>query len=350
MDFLASRRSFIRASLSTCAAVSAPGIAGAQSPDIVRIGNNGVVSDAVFYIAERRGYFAEQRIKVEFVLFDAGPKMVVPLGTGQIDVGAGASGAGLFNAVGRGIDIKVVADKGSMPPGYQYVPLLVRKDLVESGRYKSIADLKGMKLAEASEGGTPASFLNEALKPVGLKYEDVQHVYMSYPQQVAALANKAIDAALTAEPSATQAVEMGSAVRVSNDQIYPNQQVAVLLFSGDFARKRRDVAQRFMVAYVKAARYFNGALANGRFAGPNAEDLIRIMIEHTRVKDPALYRKMVPNGIDPDGRLNLDSMRKDLEFYRKQGYLEKPVDLEMAVDTTFVESALEILGPAAAQR
>lgn len=350
MDTLDSRRRFVRASLATCAAIAAPRIGHAQAPDVVTVGNNGVVSDAVFYIAERNGYFAEQRIKVEFVLFDAGPKMVVPLGTGQIDVGAGALGAGLFNAVGRGIDIKVVADKGSMPPGYLYVPLLVRKDLVDSGRYKTIADLKGMKLAEASEGGTPASFLNEALKPVGLRYEDVEHVYMSYPQQVAALANKAIDAALTAEPSATQAVEMGSAVRVSDDRMYPNQQVAVLLYSGEFARKRRDVAQRFMVAYVKAARYFNGALANGRFAGPNAEALIRIMIENTRVKDPALYQKMVPNGIDPDGRLNLDSMRKDLEFYGKQGYLEKPVQLDSAVDLSFVESALKVLGPAGTQR
>lgn len=132
--------------------------------------------------------------------------------------------------------------------------------------------------------------------------------------------------------------------------MYPNQQVAVLLYSGDFARKRRDDAKRFMVAYLKAACYFNGALADGQFAGPNAEDLIRIMIEHTRVKDPALYRKMVPNGIDPDGRLNLASMRKDLEFYRKQGYIEKPMELESAVDLTFVEAALEILGPATTQR
>ncbi|WP_281032743.1 hypothetical protein [Phyllobacterium bourgognense] len=38
----------------------------------------------------------------------------------------------------RGIGIKVVADKGSTPPGYGYQPLLVRKDPVESGKYKSL--------------------------------------------------------------------------------------------------------------------------------------------------------------------------------------------------------------------
>jgi NitT/TauT family transport system substrate-binding protein len=339
-----SRRAVLLAGL--CAGIAGATMPGvrAQTLDTVRIGNNGVVSDAVFYIAEKHGFFAKQRIKPEFVLFDSGPRMIAPLGAGQIDVGAGASSAGLFNAVARGIDIKVVADKGSMPPGYLYVPLLVRKDLVDSGKFKTIADLRGMKVAEGGEGGTPGSYLTEALKPFGMTYKDVQHVYMSYPQQVAALANKAVDAALTAEPSATQAVTMGSAVRVSNDKIYPNQQVAVLLYNGDFAKKHHDVAQRFMNAYVEAVRYFNQALKDGKFAGPAADDVIKIMIENTRVKDAKLYREMVPNGVDVNGRLNIESMKKDLAFYRSQGYIEKPIEVEAVVDESFVKEAVKTLG------
>lgn len=340
-----SRRIILTAGLCAGLAVATGGLAQAQGVDTVKVGNNGVVSDAVFYIAEQHGFFAKQRIKVEFVLFDSGPKMIAPLGTGQIDVGAGALSAGLFNAVGRGIDVKVVADKGSMPPGYLYVPLLVRKDLVDSGKFKTIADLKGMKVAEGGEGGTPGSFLTEALKPFNMTYKDVQHVYMSYPQQVAALANKAVDAALTAEPSATQAIAMGSAVRVSNDKIYPNQQVAVLLYNGDFAKKRKDVAQRFMNAYVEAVRYYNDALKGGHFAGPTSQDVIKIMIANTRVKDAKLYQQMVPNGVNPDGRLNLDSIKKDLAFYQSQGYIEKPVGVDAVVDESFVKKAAKLLGP-----
>ncbi|MDO9218169.1 MAG: ABC transporter substrate-binding protein, partial [Lacisediminimonas sp.] len=101
-----------------------PLAAFAAEPVEVRIGTNGVVSDAAFFIANRKGYFAEQGIKVTFVRFDAGPKMIAPLGTGQLDVAAGAISAGLFNAAARGINIKIVADKGSSPPGYDYVPIL----------------------------------------------------------------------------------------------------------------------------------------------------------------------------------------------------------------------------------
>jgi NitT/TauT family transport system substrate-binding protein len=311
----------------------------------VLVGTNGVISDAAFFIANRKGYFAEQGITVEFVPFDSGPKMIAPLGAGQLDVAAGAVSAGLFNAAARGIVIKIVADKGSRVPNYDYMPVLVRKQLVDSGKVKGMADLKGLKVAEAGEGGSPGSTLNEGLKAAGLAYKDVEHVYMGYPQHVAALANGAVDASVTTEPSATQAVELGAAVRFSQEKVYPHQQVAVLLYGGDFIKKRPEAARKFMLAYVKAARFYNDALGGGHFAGKTAPELIDILIRDTNVKDRALYEKMVPNGIDPDGRPAIDSLRKDLLFYKAQKYLENGIELESVLDLSFVEKAVQQLGP-----
>lgn len=331
------------------AGLALAGIAGgseaAQAQEKVRIGINGVVSDGPFFIAEHEGFFKQQGISVEFVPFDAGPQMIAPLGVGQIDVAGGASSAGLFNAVARGIDIKIVADRGSTPPGHEYVPILVRKALVDSGEVKSIADLKGRKVAEAGEGGSQSSMLNEALKAKGLSYRDVQHVYLGYPQHVAALSSGAIDASVTTEPSATQAEKAGVAVRFSDPTIYPNQQVAVLLYSGDFIGKRRDVAQRFMVAFLQGARIYNDALKNGRFAGPAAPAVIDILLANTRIKERAIYEAITPSGINPNGKVNLDSLRKDQQFYAEFKYLERSVDLDKVVDHSFVEKALGTLGP-----
>jgi len=311
----------------------------------VRIGTNNVVSDAPFFIAEKKGYFKEQGIKVTFVNFDAGPKMIAPLGTGQLDVAAGAMSAGLFNAAARGITIKAVADKGSTPPGYDYMPILVRKALVDSGKVKSFKDLKGLKVGEAAKGGSPGSKLDAAMKSVGLSYKDTQHEYISYPQHVAALMNGAIDASITTEPSATQAVERGVAVRFDNPPPYPNQQIAVLLYGGDFIKNSPQLAKKFMVAYLKGARFYNDALKGGKFAGPNAAEVIDILTHNSNVKDPALYKKMTPNGINPDGAMNEDSLRKDWAFYKEQGYLEGNVSLDQVVDTSFVEAAVKELGP-----
>jgi NitT/TauT family transport system substrate-binding protein len=311
----------------------------------VRIGVNSLVSDAPFFIANRKGFFAEQGIKVTFVQFDAGPKMIAPLGVGQIDVAAGAVSAGLFNAAARGINIKVVADKGSTPPGYDYVPILVRKDLVDSGKVKSFKDFKGLKVAEAGKGGSQSSKLNEALKSAGLGYDDVVHEFISYPQQVSALQNKAVDAAVSVEPLSTKAVESGAAVRFSMDKAYPNQQVAALFYGGEFIKKSPEVAKKFMVAYLKATRVFNDALKDGRFAGPAAEEVIAILMKDTNVKDRKIYNKMVPNGNNPNGEVNIASLKKDLKFYEDQGFLEGKVTVEQVVDESFVKAALQELGP-----
>lgn len=329
-----------------CAAVATFATSRARAADLVevRVGTNNVISDAPFFIAEKKGYFKEQGILVTLVSFDAGPKMIAPLGTGQLEAAAGAMSAGLFNAVARGIDIKVVADKGSAPPMYDYMPILVRKALVDSGQVKSYADLKGMKVAEAAKGGSPGSKLNEAMKTAKLGYKDVEHEYIGYPQHVAALSNGAIAASVTTEPSATQAIERGVAVRFSKDSLYPNQQIAVLLFGGDFIKNQPEVAKKFMVAYIKGARFFNGALKDGHFAGPNASELIAILTEYSNVKDAALYKKMTPNGIDPDGKLNETSLAKDFQFYKDQGYLEGRSTVEQVVDTSFVDAAVKQLG------
>ncbi|MDB5593053.1 MAG: transporter substrate-binding protein [Hyphomicrobiales bacterium] len=316
-----------------------------RADDEIRVGVNGVVSDVVFYIAQSRGFFAEQKIKLQMVSFDSGPKMIAPLGTGQLDVVAGAASAGLFNAVARGVDIKIVADKGSMGPGRNYMPLLVRKDLVETGKVKSFADLKGLKVGEAGQGGSPGSTLNEALKKGGLTYADVDHIYLGYPQQVAAFSNKAIDAAITTEPSATMAVKSGVAVRFSDDTLYPNQQVAVLLYGGDFIRKHRDTAQRFMIAYLKAARVYNDAIAPGHLTGPGSEEIIKLISDNMTLKDADLLKQMIPNGVDPDGKVDMASLENDLKFYRDQGYLEHPITAETVLDRTFAEKAVSVLGP-----
>ena len=67
----------------------------------------------------------------------------------------------------------------------------MRKDLADSGRYKSLADLKGMTIATASQGAGSESSLNEALKKGGLKFTDVNVVYMGFPEMLAAFRTRA---------------------------------------------------------------------------------------------------------------------------------------------------------------
>ena len=331
--------------LALCFGLGPSASVGAAEPATVRIGVLNISSDAPFIIADRKGYFKDEGIDPVFTTFASSGNMIVPLSVGQLDVGGGAASVGLYNGVAHGIKVRIVADRGSDPPGYGFDPLLVRKDLVTSGRFKTPKDLKGMTVAGNQPGSASASTLNELLAKYGLTFADIKRVNLDYPEHVAAFSNGKIDAAITSEPDATAAEKLGVAVRImGSDAWYPRQQLSVVIFGGDFAKNHHDVGLRFMRAYIKAARYYYGALANGHLAGRNATDVISILSAATSIKDSAVYRAITPSSIDPDGQLNLASMRKDLQFFKDQGFIEGKVEVDDVIDTSFVDEAVKELG------
>src|SRR6266566_769844 len=191
----------------------------AAAADQVKIGIARTISDAAYYIADAMGFFREDGLDVSISGFNSAAQMIAPLGSGDLDVGGGTVSAGFYNAVGRGIGMKIVADQASIKPGYGYSSLMVRKDLVDSGRYKTFADLKGKKVAIGAPGTGTASALNEVLKKGGLKYSDVDVIYIGFPDHLPAYQNGGIDASITNEPTMTRAIDAGVAVRIAGNDV-----------------------------------------------------------------------------------------------------------------------------------
>ena len=312
----------------------------------VRVGNVNTVSDVPIYIADKKGYFKAEGLEVEFIGFNTAAKMIAPLGSGQLDVGGGTVSAGLYNAYARNIGIRIVADKGSSRPQYNFSQVLVRKDLVDSGRYKSFKDLKGMKVAIAAVGTGNGATLNAALKKGGLSFSDVTTIDLGFPDHLIGFRNKAIDAGITNEPTSTLAVREGVAVKVDgNEDLFKNHQTAVLLYSDDFAKNHPDTALKFMRAYIRAARDYNDALKDGVIAGKGADEVIATLVQYTDIKDPKLHRETVPAAINPDGFVDIDSLASDLVFFKEQKLIEK-ADIKAGdvVDHSFVQKVVSELG------
>jgi NitT/TauT family transport system substrate-binding protein len=334
-----------------CVALAASGLAdlpsSAQANNTVRVASSGIASDIGFFLANKKGYFRAEGLDVSLAMLANSPQMIGPLGMGQLDVGAGTVAASLYNAVAQNIAIRAVADKGSMRPGYGFSGLLVRRDLVDSGRFNSFKDLKGMTIGVGTLGSANSSAVNEALKRGGLTWQDANMVALTFPQHLAAYANKAIDASMTNEPTASEAVKEGLAVRIAgNDEIYPDQQTAVVLYSELFARQRPQLALKFMRAYIKAIREYNDALKDGRIAGPNADEVISVLTEYTFIKDAQVHREITPAAIDPDGRINMSGLRNDLQFFKDRKLIQDAgITVERIVDSSFAIAAVKELGP-----
>src|SRR5205823_5420823 len=154
--------------------------------------------DGVLSIAQAKGYFAELGITLEAQQFATATQMVAPLSQNQLQVAGGTIGSGLFNAIGRGIAIRIVGDKGSLHPGHGYQAIVVRTLLVDEIR--GSADLKGRTYALASPDVAGEVNLDAYLRQGGLTVKDLNLVMLPFPDMQAALESGKVDAADPIEP------------------------------------------------------------------------------------------------------------------------------------------------------
>jgi ABC-type nitrate/sulfonate/bicarbonate transport system substrate-binding protein len=324
------------------------GVNGPALPEVhLKVGTIRIIADAGMYIAQERGYFKEQGLEVEFVDFVTAAEAIAPLGAGQLDIAVGAVGARLFNAVGRGIDIKLVADKAATSPdprnGFSSsLALAIPKEYAENQVITDYRDLRGRTLALPSRGTTSHVLIDRALQKGGLTLADIEIKEMSFPDMNAALVNKGIDVALQIEPLLSMGEAQGVLVRWKRaEEIYPGQQVAAIIYGPRIAAMGQNVGNRFMVAYIKGLRDYNDAF------GPKRKDraaVVSILTQYTNVKDPALYDRMTFDYMNPDGYINAEALAADLDWFVVNGYLREKPDLRTVVDNRFVEYALQQLG------
>lgn len=324
------------ATFSTVAALGqlSVGAARAGAQESIKQGYLAVISFAPIYLAEEKGFFAEEGLKVDYARFVSGAKMAAPLATGEIQVAAGSMSAGFFNALAQGSDVLVVADKGQTRQGYGFTQLVVRKDLIDSGRVKSIKDFKGLTLATNAPMNVTIFWVGRALQSAGLSPEDVNWKFISFPNQLTALKNKAVDAVGNAEPWGAQIEKAEVGVRFLSPADFDTSkdlQVATIMYNGAFARERRSAAQKYMNAYVKAVRYYNER-------GMKDAEVVDILHKWTKAPKDIIL-SAVAFYLHPDAMPNLKSISDMQDYFFEVGAVKKKTPIEKFADVSFVKKA-----------
>ena len=324
-------------------APAAPAAKPAQLAD-VRITDIQITSAAGSYIAEARGYFQQEGIRAEFVGM-SGTDQVPAVVSGTADVTGTAINAFLFNAFGRGLPLKIVADHGANLANASAGGMAIRKDLVDSGAVRGPADLRGLKVGSGTAGSAADIALDRYLRQGGLTLRDVEVVVLSFPDMLPALANRALDAAYYQEPFTTFAVERGIAARGPiGYEVYPDQQIGVVLF-GEKLTGNRDLGLRYLRAYTRGVRdYVKGIMERDPAI---FDQVVPILIERTTVKERALFERAVPSGLKADPIPNVQSMIDDQEWYIANELVQQRVNVADIVDLSLIEEVIRQLGPAA---
>ena len=326
------------------AQAAAPPAPAAAAPPFttVKAAGQPTIASAPRYVAMDRGYFREEGIELEEVPSTTSAQTLPALAAGQLDIGVGGSTSGLFNAIAQGIPVRMVLDMWTAYPDDKGGGLIVRKDLLDSAQVRDFRDLLGLRIAITSKGHQTEYSLDMGLRRGGLSVADVETTELSYPDMTVALSNRNIDAAVTIEPYASQAVIQGFAGRFKVwPELVPYDAPASIMFSEGFAEARGDVARRFAKAYVRGIRDYHDA----RTKGKDRDDVSTIILRHVQFLERGTLDQIPWQAINPDGRVNADAVAASQDWFAEHGYVQNKVDLARAVDNQFADYAVSQLGP-----
>jgi NitT/TauT family transport system substrate-binding protein len=333
--------------LSGCGATASlpSGPAASQEPVTLKAGTQHVATDAPLYIAQAKGYFKEQGLDVQFTDIN-GEEAISAVGTGQLDVSVGAIFSGLLNAIARGVEIRLVATKGSISTRVDVDKpasgLVIAKKLADSGAIKEWKDLRGRNVAVTALGATQEESLDMGLRKGGLTIGDVNVKTMPFPDTLPALANGSIDAAMELQPWITQGKAKGIlAVFKDSAEMTPGLQTNALTFGPSIPKLGQNAGNRFMTAYTQGLRYYNDAVTKHL----NWDEFVAIMVKNTSLKEQTLYDQVGWTYMNPDCSVNAPSIVDNLTWYTEHGYVKTQPDMSVAVDDSYCQYAIKQLGP-----
>ena len=311
--------------------------AGAQRTTELKIGYLPSTSYIGIFLADDLGYFRRRGIRIKYEKVVSGAAAMGFMATGELDLAAGGLGASTFNAVARGMEIKLVANKGvywpGMPSGSK---LMVRSDLYRKG-VRSVKDLKGLKVALNAFANVTNYHVSTALEKAGLSDSDVEFVTVPLPQMITAMKTGAIDAVEIWEPFTIVMEQRGYAYPIIQiSEVVPNNQYAHIFYGGPFIKSKPELAQAFMEEYLRGVRkYFE--------LGAYHDTITETLLKHTHQKR-AMLKKMIMVWIDINGDIDAEDIERQQQWYVKKGFVKRKIDVSKLIDKSYLKRAWQKLG------
>jgi NitT/TauT family transport system substrate-binding protein len=297
-----------------------------------------------FYVAIERGYFREQGIDLQIEPVRTGTDMVPMIAQGQLDVSQQAVSPATFNALLRGVVMKAILDGSHSDPGQRSHATMVRTELWETGTVRGLPDLVGRRVGSGTPPVGPSIAVDRALRRSGHRIQDFDLVQLSQPDMPAALSNGSVDGAVVFEPAISSALGLNAGVVLNwlaDD--YPGQAIAVQVI-GTSLLDRPDLTRRFTHGYVRGARDYNDTIKHK----VGIEEMAALLTPYNALDvavNADLLRRHGLTSIDPDGRINKESMAYDLGWYIETGQIERSLDIDKFVDMQYADWAVAQLGP-----
>jgi NitT/TauT family transport system substrate-binding protein len=282
-------------------------------------------------VALRKGYWRQEGLDVKFTVVSPGSAHVAAFAGGSFQFSVSLNTDVMARAAAAGAHIYAIM--GSMNQN-QYV-IFARRGI------KTLADLKGKKIAIDTPGGSHDIFAREALSTVGLGVRDVVLVPVAGTIEVrvnAMLAN-ATDAAIASISQWPMLRSQGINLVFRMRSLYPDWQTAVNGAHGDILEKNPGAVKGFIKGMIRAYQFMKDARNNAELLqiAKNA----KITVDDRDWSEAlAIQRDFWP----ADGALNLKGTELVLQRERDDGRISKDFTMEKFIRLKPLEEAQRELG------
>jgi ABC-type nitrate/sulfonate/bicarbonate transport system substrate-binding protein len=231
---------------------------------------------------------------------------------GQLDGGTVAAFTALF-AKAQNIPLKLVASIARESGKGERSTFLT----LDGSGVNSVADLKGKTVGIVDYKSSTDLWARVAIKKAGLNPDrDVKIVVVPFPAQGESLRAKKIDAGIFPQPFLAIEESKGGTKKIfdSVSSVGFDQELMQIFFSPDFLQRHPEAVRAFLSDFVNTTKWY---VANEKAARQALVDAKMVRV------DPNVYINMKDYYRTPDGRPNLELMKKLGDMLVEFGWIEK---------------------------
>lgn len=295
-------------------------VAGAREKVVV--GVLPFTSSGPVFIAAERGYYRDEGLEVELAFFQAAPPIAVATASGEVTFGVTALTAAAYNLAAEG-RLAVIAGQAQERRGHTGNLILVTKPAYDRGldRLDKLFD----QPFGLTQMGSPSHYqVGQLADAQGFATADLDvHAFQTLPNLVAALKSDAVTWAIIAPPIATHLLDSGAVVSLGPYSDHGSFQFGAVFASDATLRDRPQTARAFLRANARAlADYARIAQDPGSEAAQATARIVGHVVYPDLAPDAAA--RMVLGSafyVDPSGQLDIQDLRKQVDWYHANGML-----------------------------
>jgi NitT/TauT family transport system substrate-binding protein len=314
------------------AAMLAPATHAAEK---IKIGTLMTTGSGPLYIAIEKGYFAAEGLAAELVPFDAGQPVAVATVSGDIDFGVAGVTSALYTMAQQG-QLKLIGGWAYDAPTFHTSDVIVSNRAYEGG-LKSFKDLTGHSAALTQIGSSYQYALALIAGKYGVDMTTMRMVPLQSMANIAsAIAGGQADSGVLIVNAALPLLDHGAAKSLGWVGDETPWQVAAIWISTKSANDRHDTVAHFLTALRKGTAEYDNAFADKsgkRQDGPTAPATYAIIGKY--LNQTAEQMKFAIGYADPELRLDVKDVERQITWYRGQGMVKGDVDINQVVDTRY---------------